>query len=58
MIPSSNPDSLMDPDQDDCVCIFKEPQTNDPCHESFLKLTTDQMNREDDHRGNLSMTVI
>ncbi|KAG7221311.1 hypothetical protein INR49_017378 [Caranx melampygus] len=50
VVPSSNPDSLMDPDQDDYDCILKEPQTNDLCQESFLKWTTDQMNPGNDHK--------
>uniref|UniRef100_A0A4W6ECT2 Shortage in chiasmata 1 n=1 Tax=Lates calcarifer TaxID=8187 RepID=A0A4W6ECT2_LATCA len=43
VVPSSNPDSLTDLDQDEDVCILKESQINDPCQESFVKWTTDQM---------------
>ncbi|XP_040010710.1 protein shortage in chiasmata 1 ortholog isoform X2 [Xiphias gladius] len=42
-IPSSNPDSLKDLDQDEYDCSLKESQINDPCQESFFKWTTDQM---------------
>ncbi|XP_037632604.1 protein shortage in chiasmata 1 ortholog isoform X2 [Sebastes umbrosus] len=45
MIPSSNPDSLSDLDQDEHVCLLKESQINNPCQESFVKWTTDQMKR-------------
>ncbi|XP_038560284.1 protein shortage in chiasmata 1 ortholog isoform X2 [Micropterus salmoides] len=44
VIPSSNPDSVKDLDQDEYVCLLKEAQINDPCQESFVKWTTDQMN--------------
>ncbi|XP_069379560.1 protein shortage in chiasmata 1 ortholog [Paralichthys olivaceus] len=40
-IPSSNPDSLQA--EEEAVCNLKESQVNDPCHEIFFKLTTDQM---------------
>ncbi|XP_054467380.1 protein shortage in chiasmata 1 ortholog [Anoplopoma fimbria] len=43
VIPSSNPDSLKDLDQDEYVCLLKESWINNPCQESFLKWTTDQM---------------
>uniref|UniRef100_A0A8P4GRS3 Protein shortage in chiasmata 1 ortholog n=1 Tax=Dicentrarchus labrax TaxID=13489 RepID=A0A8P4GRS3_DICLA len=43
VIPSSNPDSLKDLDQDEYFCLLKESQINEPCQESFFKLTTDQM---------------
>ncbi|KAM7019117.1 protein shortage in chiasmata 1 ortholog [Tautogolabrus adspersus] len=43
VIPSSNPDSLTDLDQDEFVCLLKEPQISDSCQESFYKCTTDQM---------------
>ncbi|XP_078105996.1 protein shortage in chiasmata 1 ortholog [Sander vitreus] len=50
MIPSSNSDSLKDLDQDEYVCLLKESQVNDPCQESFLKWTTDQMKHENDKK--------
>ncbi|KAM7415770.1 hypothetical protein PAMA_018029 [Pampus argenteus] len=37
-----NRDSL-DLDQDEYVCLLKDSKINDPCQESFLKLTADQM---------------
>ncbi|XP_042344529.1 protein shortage in chiasmata 1 ortholog [Plectropomus leopardus] len=43
MIPSSNPDSPKDLDQDEYVCLLKESQINNPCQESFHKWTADQM---------------
>uniref|UniRef100_UPI0037E8A9FC protein shortage in chiasmata 1 ortholog n=1 Tax=Semicossyphus pulcher TaxID=241346 RepID=UPI0037E8A9FC len=43
VIPSSNPDSLTDLDQDEYVCLLKESQINNPCQESFYKWATDQM---------------
>ncbi|XP_044051343.1 protein shortage in chiasmata 1 ortholog [Siniperca chuatsi] len=43
VIPSSNPDSLKDLDQDEYVCLLKESQIKDPGQESFFKWTTDQM---------------
>ncbi|XP_065818117.1 protein shortage in chiasmata 1 ortholog [Labrus bergylta] len=43
VIPSSNPDSLTDLDQDELVGLLKETQISDPCQESFYKCTTDQM---------------
>ncbi|XP_071339672.1 protein shortage in chiasmata 1 ortholog isoform X2 [Trachinotus anak] len=48
VIPSSNPDSLTDPDKDEYFCILKESQTHDPCQESFFKWTSDQMNPGND----------
>lgn len=52
MIPSSNPDSLTDLDQDEHVCLLKESQINNPCQESFVKWTTDQMKRGNNKKGN------
>lgn len=52
MIPSSNPDSLKDLDQDEYVCLLKESQINNPCQESFFKWTTDQMKHENEDKGN------
>ncbi|XP_070759887.1 protein shortage in chiasmata 1 ortholog [Enoplosus armatus] len=43
VIPSSNPDSLKNLDQDEYICLLKESQINNPCQESFFKWTTDQM---------------
>ncbi|KAI3372610.1 hypothetical protein L3Q82_023088, partial [Scortum barcoo] len=43
VVPSSNPDSLNDQDQDEYVCLTKESQMNNPCQESFFKWTSDQM---------------
>ncbi|KAM8885199.1 uncharacterized protein shoc1 isoform 2-T2 [Spinachia spinachia] len=42
-IASADADSLKDPGQDECVCILEGTRINNPCQESFLKLTTDQM---------------
>ncbi|KAM7391226.1 hypothetical protein PAMP_021930 [Pampus punctatissimus] len=42
MIPGFNRDSL-DLDQDEYVCLLKDSKINDPCQESFFKLTADQM---------------
>nr|XP_033475528.1 protein shortage in chiasmata 1 ortholog [Epinephelus lanceolatus] len=50
MIPSSNPDSLKDLDQDEYVCLLKESQINNPCQESFFKWTTDQMKHENEDK--------
>nr|XP_046241409.1 protein shortage in chiasmata 1 ortholog isoform X3 [Scatophagus argus] len=46
VIPSSNPDSLKDLNQDEYICHLKESEINDPCQESFIKWTTDQMKPE------------
>ncbi|XP_062418176.1 protein shortage in chiasmata 1 ortholog [Pungitius pungitius] len=42
-IAGSDADSLKGPEQDDGFCFLKETRINNPCQESFLKLTTDQM---------------
>ncbi|KAK5870832.1 hypothetical protein PBY51_003745 [Eleginops maclovinus] len=43
MIPSSNPDSVNELNQDELVCLLKELHTENPLQESFFKLTTDHM---------------
>ncbi|XP_042276574.1 protein shortage in chiasmata 1 ortholog isoform X3 [Thunnus maccoyii] len=43
MIPSSYPNSPEYIDQDEYVCLLKDSKVNDPCQESFFKLTADQM---------------
>ncbi|XP_068603645.1 protein shortage in chiasmata 1 ortholog, partial [Brachionichthys hirsutus] len=48
VIPSSKPGTLKDRDLDESVCLLKE--KNDPCQESFLKWTTDQMKTENNNR--------
>lgn len=50
-IASSDADSRKDPDQHECVCFLKETRIDNPCQESFLKLTTDQMTPGDAHKG-------
>lgn len=52
LIPSSNPDSLNDLDQDEYVCLLKESQINNPGQESFHKWTTEQMKPGDESKGN------
>ena len=52
VIPSSNPDSLKDLDQDECVLLLKESQINDPCQETFVKWTSDQMKPGNKNSGN------
>lgn len=52
MIPSSNPDSINDLNQDEIVSLLKESQIENPLQESFYKLTTDQMKPEKENRGN------
>ncbi|XP_075324955.1 protein shortage in chiasmata 1 ortholog [Odontesthes bonariensis] len=47
VVPSSNPNSLKDFDQDQYVCLLNEPHIDDSCQESFFKWTTDQMKQED-----------
>ena len=51
-IPSSNPDSLSELDQDEYVRLLKESQISDPGQESFHKWTTEQMKPGDESRGN------
>ncbi|XP_072242952.1 protein shortage in chiasmata 1 ortholog [Leuresthes tenuis] len=43
VVPSSNPNSLKDFEQDQYVCLLNEPHIDDSCQESFFKWTTDQM---------------
>lgn len=43
VIPSSNPDSLQDLDEDLNVSLLKDSQTDGPCQESFFKQTTDEI---------------
>uniref|UniRef100_A0A668UJC5 Shortage in chiasmata 1 n=2 Tax=Oreochromis aureus TaxID=47969 RepID=A0A668UJC5_OREAU len=43
VIPSSNPDSLQDLDEDLYVSLLKDSQTDGPCQESFLKQTPDEI---------------
>ncbi|XP_034081149.1 protein shortage in chiasmata 1 ortholog isoform X1 [Gymnodraco acuticeps] len=50
MIPSSNPDSINDLNQDEIVSLLKESQIENPLQESFYKLTTDQMKPEKENR--------
>lgn len=49
VIPSSNPDSLEDFDQDQ----FKESQINDPYKESFFKCSPGQRKLENQIKGRL-----
>ncbi|XP_059192347.1 protein shortage in chiasmata 1 ortholog isoform X2 [Centropristis striata] len=50
IIPSSNPDSLKDLDQDEYLCILKDSQINNPCQESFFKWTTDHMEHVNENK--------
>ncbi|KAF3851348.1 hypothetical protein F7725_013120 [Dissostichus mawsoni] len=50
MIPSSNPDSINDLNQDEILSLLKESQIENPLQESFYKLTTDQMKPEKENR--------
>ncbi|XP_075961127.1 protein shortage in chiasmata 1 ortholog [Anarhichas minor] len=50
VIPSSNPDSLTDLDQDEYVCLLRETWINNPCLESFLKCSTDQMKHGNENK--------
>ncbi|XP_006803946.2 protein shortage in chiasmata 1 ortholog [Neolamprologus brichardi] len=43
VIPSSNPDSLQDLDEDLYVPLLKDSQTDGPCQESFFKQTPDEI---------------
>ncbi|XP_030593133.1 protein shortage in chiasmata 1 ortholog isoform X4 [Archocentrus centrarchus] len=47
VIPSSNPDSLQDLDEDLYVCLLKDSQTDGPCQESFFKWTPDEITLQD-----------
>lgn len=51
VIPSSNPDSLQDFDEELCVCLLKDSQADGPCHESFFKQTPDQLTLQDKSEG-------
>lgn len=51
VIPSSNPDSLDDPDQDECIRLLKDSKINDPCQESFFKLSADQTYHESESKS-------
>ncbi|XP_053181467.1 protein shortage in chiasmata 1 ortholog [Scomber japonicus] len=51
VIPSSNPDSLDDPDQDECIRLLKDSKINDPCQESFFKLSADQTYHESENKS-------
>ncbi|XP_068577022.1 protein shortage in chiasmata 1 ortholog [Cebidichthys violaceus] len=53
VIPSSNPGSLTDLDQDEYVCLLRETRINYPCQESFLKCTTDQMKHGNENKDDL-----
>lgn len=57
LVPSSNPDSLQDLDQDEILCLLKESQMSDPCQESFLKWTADQMSPTGGAEGNSTSTL-
>ncbi|XP_026176904.1 protein shortage in chiasmata 1 ortholog [Mastacembelus armatus] len=50
VIPSSNPDSLNDLDQDEYIHLLKQSQINVPCQESFVKWTIDQMKPANENR--------
>lgn len=44
VIPSSNPNSLDDTDQDqELFCLLNESKTNDLCQETFDKLTAEEI---------------
>ncbi|XP_031705240.1 protein shortage in chiasmata 1 ortholog [Anarrhichthys ocellatus] len=53
VIPSSNPDSLTDLDQDEYLCLLRETWINNPCQESFLKCSTDQMKHGNENKDHL-----
>lgn len=52
VILSSNPESPQPPVQDELVCHSKESKLEDPCQESFSKMTLDQMNPGSKSNGN------
>ncbi len=56
-IPSSNPESIKDLDQDEYVWLFKESQINDLCQESFFRWTFDQMKSGNKTTGNSMICV-
>lgn len=53
-IPSSNPESLKDLDQDQYVWLSKESHISDPCQESFFKWTPDKIKSEEETKGDLT----
>ncbi|CAK6959730.1 protein shortage in chiasmata 1 ortholog [Scomber scombrus] len=50
-IPSSNPDSLDDVDQDEWINLLKGSKISDPCQESFFKLSADQTCHESENKS-------
>lgn len=55
VVPSSNPDSWEDLDRDEYVCLLKASQMDDPCQESFIKWTADQMKPDNNSKGDLTV---
>lgn len=57
VIPSSNPDSLQDLDEDLYGSLLKNSQTDGPCQESFFKQTPDAITDKSEGEPFLYTTI-